>query len=135
MVLIWSWKFKGEQPFVNIQFSAYFLGELKMRTNIKFFIVIVLLFVTSACFGQENKGDSEAVKVEISPVVKDEGVAEKSTLPEVPYIAEITGTDVYVRSGPGRSYYFCSKLNSPEKVTVVGHEHGWLEIIPPHGSF
>jgi hypothetical protein len=55
--------------------------------------------------------------------------------PERPYIAEIIGTDVYVRSGPGLSYYFTTKLNQPAKVTVVEHKFSWAQIIPPDGSF
>jgi uncharacterized protein YgiM (DUF1202 family) len=52
-----------------------------------------------------------------------------------PYIAEVTGTDVYLRSGPGTNYYRCGKLNTPEKVEVVGSEYGWSKIVPPPGSF
>jgi uncharacterized protein YgiM (DUF1202 family) len=52
-----------------------------------------------------------------------------------PYTAEITGTDVYVRSGPGTNYYRCGKVNSPEKVQVVGSEYSWSKIVPPAGSF
>ena len=52
-----------------------------------------------------------------------------------PYIAEITGADVYVRSGPGLSNYFCSKLNAPARITVTGEKFGWLKIVPPPTSF
>ncbi len=52
-----------------------------------------------------------------------------------PYIAEITGTDVYVRSGPGLSNYFCSKLSAPARIIVTGEKFGWLKIIPPPTSF
>jgi hypothetical protein len=55
--------------------------------------------------------------------------------PERPYIAEIIGTDIYVRSGPGLSYYFTTKLSSPAKVTVVDHKFSWAQIIPPDGSY
>jgi len=53
----------------------------------------------------------------------------------LPYIAEVIGTDVYVRSGPGTTYYNTDKLNTPDRVTVVDHQDGWSKIIPPSGSF
>lgn len=52
-----------------------------------------------------------------------------------PYMAEITGTDVYVRSGPGTNYYRCGKVNTPDKIEVAGIENGWSKIVPPAGSF
>lgn len=54
---------------------------------------------------------------------------------EFPYIAEVTGTDVYVRSGPGTAYYFCDKINAPDQVIVAAVENNWSKIIPPPGSF
>ena len=54
---------------------------------------------------------------------------------EFPYIAEVTGADVYVRSGPGTAYYFCDKLNAPEQVIVAATENDWSKIIPPPGGF
>jgi uncharacterized protein YraI len=56
-------------------------------------------------------------------------------LPSVPYIAEITGSNINIRSGPGMNYYRCGKLNKPDRVTVVGHKSGWSRIVPPPGSF
>jgi uncharacterized protein YgiM (DUF1202 family) len=56
-------------------------------------------------------------------------------LPAVPYVAEITGVNINIRSGPGMNYYRCGKLNKPGRVTVVGHKSGWSRIIPPRGSF
>jgi hypothetical protein len=55
--------------------------------------------------------------------------------PERPYIAEIVGTGVYIRSGPGTTYYFTTKLSGPAKVTVVDHKFTWAQILPPEGSF
>jgi len=52
-----------------------------------------------------------------------------------PYTAEITGTDVYVRSGPGTNYYRCTKLNKPDRITVVAHDHSWSKIVPPPDCF
>jgi len=54
---------------------------------------------------------------------------------EFPYRARITGNNVYIRSGPGESYYFCGKLNKGDIVQVVGSKFSWSRILPPPGSF
>lgn len=48
---------------------------------------------------------------------------------------EITGNDVYVRSGPTLNHYTVCKLNAGTRVTVVGEEGEWYEIRPPEGTF
>ncbi len=52
-----------------------------------------------------------------------------------PHIGQITGDNVYVRSGAGISYYFCSKLGEGDTVTVVAYSPRWARILPPAGSF
>jgi len=52
-----------------------------------------------------------------------------------PNIAEVIGTNVYIRSGAGTAYYFCGKANSPLKLIVVEEKNKWAKIIPPKGSF
>jgi uncharacterized protein YgiM (DUF1202 family) len=52
-----------------------------------------------------------------------------------PYMAEITGNDVNIRSGPGTNYYRCGKLNSGDRVEVVSSQFGWSRIAPPVGCF
>lgn len=52
-----------------------------------------------------------------------------------PYVAQITGNDVYVRCGPGTNYYPCGKVNKTDRVTVVATKFGWSHIVPPRGSF
>lgn len=55
---------------------------------------------------------------------------------KMPFIAEVVGNDVNVRSGPGTACYYTGKVSSPGRVTVVGEQTGgWFEIIPPVGSF
>jgi uncharacterized protein YgiM (DUF1202 family) len=62
--------------------------------------------------------------------------ANEAAAPAFPYIAEITGNDVYIRSGPGTNHYPCGTLNKGDRVTVVGsHFGGWSRIVPPPGSF
>ena len=53
-----------------------------------------------------------------------------------PYTAYIAADDVYVRSGPGKSYYPTSKLQTGDRVEVYRHDPGgWYAIRPVDGSF
>lgn len=53
----------------------------------------------------------------------------------VQFRGEVTGNDVYVRSGPGEGYYATTKVNRGDQLTVVGIRFGWLKVMPPAGSF
>ena len=52
-----------------------------------------------------------------------------------PWEGEITGNDVYVRSGPGVNYYACAKLNSGDRMLVLGEKFGWYQVTPPAKCF
>jgi len=53
-----------------------------------------------------------------------------------PYKAYVTAGDVYVRSGPGQTYYPTDKLKLGQEVEVYRHDPGgWYAIRPPEGSF
>ena len=53
-----------------------------------------------------------------------------------PFEGVISGTDVYVRSGPGGpGAYPCAKLSTPTRVTVVDRLDDWLKILPPTGCY
>ena len=52
-----------------------------------------------------------------------------------PYVGEVVGSDVYVRSGPDKTMYYATKLSRPARVAVVSRERGWLAIIPPAGCY
>ncbi len=52
-----------------------------------------------------------------------------------PWEGEVTGTNVYVRSGPGTDHYPCTKLHTGDRVLVLGEELGWYQIAPPPRSF
>ena len=53
-----------------------------------------------------------------------------------PYKAYINADEVYVRSGPGQSYYPTDKLEIGREVEVYRHDPGgWYAICPPEGSF
>ncbi|MCH7591165.1 MAG: hypothetical protein IH989_00075 [Planctomycetes bacterium] len=52
-----------------------------------------------------------------------------------PRRAEVTATDVYVRSGPSSNHYPVIKLGAGDRITVVGQNREWYEILPPAGTF
>jgi len=54
---------------------------------------------------------------------------------QYPFVAKVTGNNVYVRSGKGTADYACGKVNLNDQVTVVGEAFGWAEILPPEGSY
>ncbi|MBG7617711.1 MAG: hypothetical protein IZT57_05010, partial [Chloroflexi bacterium] len=89
-----------------------------MQSYKKLFVIIILTSLVSIGFAQTTTSTSGAA----------------GTLP-FPYMAEITGDNVYVRSGPGTNFYDCSKLNTGDKVKVIGKQFSWARIVPPQGSF
>ncbi|MHC4748003.1 MAG: SH3 domain-containing protein [Planctomycetota bacterium] len=88
-----------------------------MQSYTKLFAIIILTSLVSIGFAQETSGSAGAGTMSF------------------PYIAEITGDNVYVRSGPGTNFYDCSKLNTGDKVKVIGKQFSWARIVPPQGSF
>jgi len=55
-----------------------------------------------------------------------------------PYLGVITGSDVYIRSGPAQIYYAVGKLQSGQQIVVRGERHGrsnWAKIDPASGCF
>ena len=52
-----------------------------------------------------------------------------------PYVGEITGSEINLRSGPGMQYYSCGKISAPTRVVVVDQKYSWSKILPPPGSF
>jgi uncharacterized protein YgiM (DUF1202 family) len=63
------------------------------------------------------------------------GPAVTGNLPAGPYVAEATGNDVYIRSGPGTNFYNCGKLYVGDRVQVIKTQDGWSCIVPPPGCF
>lgn len=94
------------------------------RTNLS--VVVVLAVSASLCSGQVPESE---------PVIETTADTAKAETVSFPYVGELTGTDVYIRSGPGTAYYYWAKLSSPARVIVAGEKHGWLKILPPAGSF
>jgi uncharacterized protein YgiM (DUF1202 family) len=69
------------------------------------------------------------------PVPAPSGVVLDNQPPAGPYVAEITGNDVFIRSGPGTNFYRCGKLYAGDRVQVIRSQDGWSCIVPPPGSF
>ena len=91
-----------------------------MRSYVKLFIIILTAGLVSICFAGQTAAAASTQSVDTS---------------SFPYTAEITGDDVYIRSGPGTNFYHCGKLNEGEKVKVVDKQFSWSRIVPPAGSF
>jgi len=90
------------------------------------FVLVILAVLASVGFGREAAARSGSA-------VPAGGA--KVSVPSFPYVAEITGDNVNVRSGRGTNYYSCGKLNKGDRVKVVNHQLGWSCIVPPAGSF
>jgi len=97
-----------------------------MALRINLFVVVGAVFLVSTCLGQQPQA---------GPVIKAGSGSQAAERISFPYTAEVIGSDVYVRSGPGTAYYFCGKLSGTKRVTVVGSKLGWSKIVPPEGSF
>jgi len=55
-----------------------------------------------------------------------------------PYLGIVTGTDVYIRSGPAQIYYAVGKLQKGQQIVVRGERHGrnnWAMIDPTAQCF
>ncbi len=52
-----------------------------------------------------------------------------------PYVAEVTATEVNLRSGPSTNYYVVTKLQAGDRVEVMEEDGGWFGIVPPPGCF
>ncbi len=52
-----------------------------------------------------------------------------------PYVGEVTGENVYVRSRGDQNWYPTTKLQKGDRVEVHGSQFTWLKIRPPRGSF
>lgn len=105
-----------------------FLGRYKMKTHIRLLIIVVLVFslcqTQTACSQDSDSG---------TPAVA--GSAEQIEAMPFPYIAEITGDNVYIRSGSGTNFYECGKLNKGDRIKVVGKVYSWSRVVPPEGCF
>ena len=74
------------------------------------------------------------VQAEQRPAALDQPATEANNV-KFPYVGEITGSEINIRSGPGMNYYSCGKINAPLRVVVVEQQYSWSKILPPQGSF
>ncbi|MBN2181360.1 MAG: SH3 domain-containing protein [Sedimentisphaerales bacterium] len=95
-----------------------------MKPRINSIIYIIMVCLVTVCFGQEA-----------TPGTGMSGGGESVQTQKFPYLAEITGDDVLIRTGPGRGFYDCGKFNKGDKVQVVGNQFTWSKIVPPAGKF
>ena len=99
-----------------------------MQTRVSL-AIIAMVGVLAACgFAQP------AVPAPEKKVVSPNDVNATSVL-SFPYVAEITGDDILIRSGAGTQYYNCGKLRKGDRVEVVSTLFSWSRIVPPAGSF
>jgi hypothetical protein len=98
------------------------LGRTKMASHLRSLLLAALVLASAGITWAQ------------SPAVSDPVTGDVPKLP-FPYIAEVTGTGVYIRAGAGTTFYETGKINAPARVTVTGELYGWSKIIPPEGSF
>jgi len=94
--------------------------------------LVVITLVVGVCSVAYAEKPASALPGQANVSISD---VNDGNLPALPFLAEITSDDVYVRSGPGTNYYYCSKLKKADKVKVVGSKFSWLQIVPPAGSY
>jgi len=103
-------------------------AQLKLNQIYKSaFLLVLLAAIASVGFAQPA-----ATSPEESASIGDANAAAAHVFP---YVAEITGNDVRIRSGPGTNFYDCGKFYKGDRVEVVRTQFGWSCIVPPAGSF
>lgn len=92
-------------------------------------LAMILLCVAVVLFSGTGWAQQEANLPVETPV------AAEAREPAGAYIADVTGNDVYIRSGPGTNFYHCGKLYKGDRVQVIKTQEGWSCIVPPPGCF
>lgn len=93
------------------------MNAIKMMPVFVFFTV----FLSASGFGANDASGPQ--------------IAGKPAGVQYPFIAEVTGADVYVRSGKGTAYYHCGKVQKNDTVTVFEEVFGWAKVMPPEGCY
>lgn len=94
----------------------------KLSLNSVIFAILVIL-AASAAVGLAQR----------ATIVPED--ANAMSVPSFPHLAEVTGNDVNIRSGPGTNHYRCGKVHKGDIVRIVNTEPGWSRIVPPVGCF
>ena len=76
-----------------------------MKSRIKLFALVVFAFFVTVCYAQQAA----------TPGADLSGSQESVQAQSFPYLAEITGDDVLIRTGAGRSFYDCGKFKRVTK--------------------
>jgi uncharacterized protein YgiM (DUF1202 family) len=92
-------------------------------------LTAVVLGSSALCLAQQNP-----IAAATEPVVTV-GEPRAARTPAEPYVAEVTGNDVFIRSGPGTNFYQCGRLYAGDRVQVISSDDGWSCIVPPPGCF
>jgi uncharacterized protein YgiM (DUF1202 family) len=95
-------------------------------------IMIFLICVASTTAIAKTAAVSSPNKPTQSVIVR---MPDANQMPSLPYIAQVVGDNVQVRSGPGTNYYVCGKLNKNDIVRVVSQKASWGCIAPSPGCF
>ena len=96
-----------------------------MKTCTKLITLVVFTCLVTVCSAQEAA----------TPGAELPGGTESVQAQSFPYLAEITGDNVVIRTGAGRNFYSCGKFTNGDKIQVVGSQYTWSKIVPPAGSF
>ncbi|MBN2182072.1 MAG: hypothetical protein JW715_09160 [Sedimentisphaerales bacterium] len=96
-----------------------------MKPRINSVIYIVIACFVTVCFGQGASTSG----------TNPSGGGESVQNQQFPYLAEITGDNVAIRTGPGVGFYSCGKFNKGDKVQIVGTKFTWSQIVPPADKF
>ena len=75
------------------------------------------------------------IAISITGFVLNSTASVRAQTPSFPWEGEVSGSNVYVRSGAGANWYPTTKLNAGDRVLVLGDKFGWYQITPPQGSF
>jgi hypothetical protein len=99
-----------------------------MRTTLAIFAVCVVTFRVASWSGS-------AAYAQPTPTVQPAAEPKPTeTPPAFPWEGEVTGSNVYVRSGAGVNWYPTTKLHTGDRVLVMAEKFGWYQITPPKGS-
>ncbi len=100
-----------------------------MKSHINLSVIVLLTCFASVCTAHEIAAPAAVLSIAMMTA------SDTANTPSFPYFAEITGDDVYIRTGPGTGFYRCGKFQKGDKIQVVNSQYTWSEIIPPAGSF
>lgn len=98
-------------------------------------LLAVIIVIGLFCIAQAELRPAVLDQPQAQPQPKAQQPTPEANNVKFPYVGEITGAEINVRSGPGMNYYSCGKINAPMRVIVAGQKYSWLQILPPEGSF